>query len=176
MIEMKLISEFPNYCITKDGRVWSKKRKDTRGQTVGGKWLKPIKWKSTGDLTYLVVRLYHQKEGWTDKQISHLVLETYKRKRPKGCVCRHLDGNSHNNHLSNLCWGTPRENNLDVIRHGRHRRLGNRKLSESDVRFVTYMCRTKLFIQQEIADYFGVCQATINHIITKRNWRHLWAT
>lgn len=172
---MKEIPGFPNYCITKNGRIWSKKRKDTREQTVGGKWLKPMKWRSTNDLTYLAVRLYKEESGWKDKQISHLVLETYKGKRPKGMQCRHLDGNSHNNSLSNLCWGTPKENSLDVVRHGRHNKGGNFKLSESDVRFAVYMYRTKLFTLQKIADYFGVCHATISHIIHKRNWRHLWA-
>jgi len=32
-------------------------------------------------------------------------------------LCRHLDGNSQNNALSNLRWGTPRENNQDQLRH-----------------------------------------------------------
>jgi len=38
--------------------------------------------------------------------------------RPDGLETRHLDGNPTHNHLSNLAYGTHRENALDMIRHG----------------------------------------------------------
>lgn len=34
-------------------------------------------------------------------------------------VCRHLDGNTSNNRLENLAWGTQRDNMLDMVAHGR---------------------------------------------------------
>jgi len=37
-----------------------------------------------------------------------------------GEVCRHLNGNPHDNRLDNLSWGTPSENMLDKARHGTH--------------------------------------------------------
>lgn len=37
-----------------------------------------------------------------------------------GAVVCHIDGNQQNNTLGNLRWATVRENNLDLIRHGRH--------------------------------------------------------
>jgi len=33
---MKQIPGFPNYCATKDGRVWNKKRVDRLGRPCGG--------------------------------------------------------------------------------------------------------------------------------------------
>lgn len=37
-----------------------------------------------------------------------------------GLQVRHIDGNKLNNSATNLCWGTPSENGLDVVRHGAH--------------------------------------------------------
>lgn len=37
---------------------------------------------------------------------------------PAGMECRHLDGDSENNHYTNLCWGTHSENFQDTIKHG----------------------------------------------------------
>ena len=36
--------------------------------------------------------------------------------------CRHLDGDSMNNRLDNLCWDTQSENMKDVYRHGKRPR------------------------------------------------------
>ena len=33
-------------------------------------------------------------------------------------LCRHLDGNPHNNRLDNIVWGTVVENEADKVRHG----------------------------------------------------------
>jgi hypothetical protein len=55
------------------------------------------------------------------RTVHSLVLEAFIGARPEGAVARHLDGSRANNHVDNLQWGTPRENVLDTIRHGRHR-------------------------------------------------------
>ena len=47
-----------------------------------------------------------------------LVAEAFLGPRPRGLVCRHLDGNASNNAASNLAWGTGSENNYDSVRHG----------------------------------------------------------
>lgn len=54
--------------------------------------------------------------------VHRLVLEAHGFMKPNAeAVCRHLDGDKLNNHISNLCWGTQAENVADAIRHGRHR-------------------------------------------------------
>lgn len=40
--------------------------------------------------------------------------------RPDGLVVRHIDGDSLNNRLSNLAYGTASENEFDKVRHGTH--------------------------------------------------------
>jgi len=52
--------------------------------------------------------------------VHQLVLETFVGPRPEGRQCRHLNGNSLDNRLENLSWGTASEDNYDRVRHGTH--------------------------------------------------------
>ena len=59
--------------------------------------------------------------GGVVRRVHILVAAAFLGPRPDGAVIRHLDGDSLNNCVENLKYGTPAENNLDVLRHGRHR-------------------------------------------------------
>lgn len=114
--------------------------------------------------------------------LHRLVLETYVGLCPKDMECCHNDGDKLNNCLSNLRWDTITENNRDTVRHGTHRfsvsngeKNGNAKLTEQDVKMIIYIWQTGLFIQKEIAKYFNVRRATVNNIINKKTWKHIWA-
>jgi hypothetical protein len=50
--------------------------------------------------------------------VHYLVLLAFVGPRPEGCVIRHLDGDSSNNTLANLRYGSPSENQRDAVRHG----------------------------------------------------------
>lgn len=67
---------------------------------------------------YLAVELTSFQKSKTIK-IHTLVLLAYVGPRPEGFVCRHLDGNPRNNHISNLKWGTYKENAADRTLHDR---------------------------------------------------------
>lgn len=54
------------------------------------------------------------------RKIHHLVCEAFNGPRPAGSVTRHLDGDPTNNTPTNLVWGSYSDNNLDMVRHGRH--------------------------------------------------------
>lgn len=56
-----------------------------------------------------------------NRYVHELVLTTFVDPCPKGMECRHWDGNPTNNALSNLLWGTPKENGQDRVRHGTSR-------------------------------------------------------
>ena len=53
-------------------------------------------------------------------RVHRLVLMAHGRMPEGDEVCRHLDGNPANNHVSNLAWGTVSENRYDTVAHGRH--------------------------------------------------------
>lgn len=67
-----------------------------------------------------VVTLF--RPGGESKQvvIARAMLESFTEKKPPSTVCRHLDGNSLNNAIENLAWGTSSDNAEDSIRHGTH--------------------------------------------------------
>lgn len=62
---------------------------------------------------------------WVDgvrvqRPVHQLVLEAFVGPPEPGQVCRHLNGVSSDNRLSNLTWGTHSENRLDSVGHGTH--------------------------------------------------------
>ena len=170
----KRIPEFPNYAITKDGKVWSIARKDSRGNKIGGKWLK-----ATPDVFgYLCVDLYKNDTRY-HRLMHQLVLKTFIGNRPKGMVCRHLDGNKLNNNLDNLCWGTYSENQHDSVRHKTH--VDNRgencaasKLTEKDIVLIFNVYHDGAYTTKELAQHFGVSQSTVLLIAKRKRWKHLW--
>lgn len=55
-----------------------------------------------------------------NRPVHVLVAAAWLGPRPDGLVIRHLDGNSRNNDVRNLAYGTPAENVRDTVRHGTH--------------------------------------------------------
>lgn len=174
---MKSIPNFPDYAITKDGRVWSKPRKSYHGHNLKGLWLKP------GILPngYLIVGLHFNSRRCTC-YIHRLVLETYIGFCPEGMEACHTNGNRADNRLGNLRWDTRRENIQDAIRHGTHNFLhlnrkgeknGFSKLTEDKVRVIHYLYEVAKFTLADLAWQFDVHRTTIGRIINKKRWKHL---
>jgi hypothetical protein len=51
--------------------------------------------------------------------VHRLVASAFCEREPHHPLVRHLDGDPSNNVASNLAWGTPEENGLDMVGHGR---------------------------------------------------------
>lgn len=112
--------------------------------------------------------------GETVKVYRHrLIAETFIGPCPRGHQCRHKDGNKENADISNLEWGTAKENSADKERHGtkvhgeRHR---SAKLSILKVREMRKL-RTEGKLFHEIADKFGVSTMTAYRAIIGSSWR-----
>jgi hypothetical protein len=56
-------------------------------------------------------------------RIHSLVAQVFIGPRPTGMEVRHLDGDSLNNRVENLTYGTSAENSRDTVRHGTHRNV-----------------------------------------------------
>ena len=162
-LEARQIPGWPEYSITKEGRVWS---------YWTNRWLKPSK-----DLQgRLMVILYNDKRRAC--RLHRLVLETYVGPCPQGMECRHLDGIETNNKLDNLKWGTHSENELDKVEHGtisRGEQSSCAKLTESIVLLIRQLWNIRwMDIQQrELAEMFGVSPDTICLIVNRRRWKHI---
>lgn len=100
------------------GRVRSLKRKVLRG----GHWMKvseKVLNPNVHHSGYLRVNL--QEGGRRSEQLVHwIIAATFLGQRPEGMEIRHLDGDPANNSLSNLVYGTSKENKLDIKQHGTH--------------------------------------------------------
>ena len=89
--------------------------------------------------------------------VHRLMLEAFVSPRPDGMECRHLDGNSLNNTLENLRWGTKAENETDKFLHGNRRRP---PLTSEEVNDI----RTSSKKQQELADQYQITQSLVSRI------------
>lgn len=83
-------------------------------RTSRSKVLRPRPHRRSGHLEVWLSRGGQVTQHW----VHHLVLETFVGPRPPEWECRHLDGNPSNNQVSNLAWGTHRQNMLDKVAHG----------------------------------------------------------
>ena len=89
-----------------------------------------------------------------------LVAEAFLGPKPDGLVCRHLDGNSRNNSISNLEYSTVEVNLADRWEHGTMPiKLTNRKL-----RIVHGLFKLG-FTQKRIAHICSVSQSAISYVI-----------
>lgn len=161
---MKSILNFPNYAVTKTGKVWSVRRK---------KWLKP----SINSSGYPHVTLCNE-TGKYDYHVHRLVLETFIGQPLPKQECRHLNGNPQDNRLENLRWGTHRENVNDAVKHGTHvKKYGEQnplsKLSDLARRLILYQYSTGLFLQKELAMEYKVYPRTISRLVGGESWPYL---
>ena len=119
----------------------------------------------------------HLYKGDTAKttRVHRLVLNAFVGTCPEGMECCHYNGDASDNHLSNLRWDTPKNNQADKLRHGTHNkgsRNGQAKLTEGEVATIKQLLWAKVS-QKKIADSFGVSRSAIMMIHNGQNWSHI---
>lgn len=112
----------------------------------------------------------------TKKSVHRLVLEAFKGKPLSNQQCRHLDGDPRNNHVSNLCWGTAKENAADKRRHGASKgpcgeRNGFAKLTEKQVLLIRKL-KQRVSVSN-LARRFSISRVTVYRIVSRKNWKHI---
>jgi hypothetical protein len=104
-------------------------------------------------------------------RVHKLVLEAFVGQCPKGLECCHNDGNSFNNHISNLRWDTHKSNIHDRIKHGtsnRGEKCGTAKLTLEQVKAIRKDDR----LQRIIAKEYGIAESMISRIKSGVRWQH----
>lgn len=105
--------------------------------------------------------------------VHRLVLMAWQRAPNHKEQARHLDGNPQNNRIENLCWGTAKDNAADRERHGntmRGAKNGNRKIDAETAKKIYLDVWRGKETQDEIAQKYGVSQATCSDIKFKKKW------
>ena len=162
MPEWKKIPKF-NYEISDDGRVkflggWQKFGNQT--QFIPEREVKTFPNKERGN--YICVNLSRKKF-----RVHRLVAEAFVPNPDNLPHINHKDGDKSNNRKENLEWTTILENN----QHS-HEVLKNNpggKFNEDIVKQI----RETTGSSSELAKLFGCNRQTINHIKTRKTWRHL---
>ena len=100
-------------------------------------------------------------------------------RRPLGCVALHRDDDRRNNRLSNLYWGTMRQNQADAVRNGKQKpgislgsKHGQAKLTEADIPKI-FAYRKAGVPYRRIAEYLGVTDMTIHDVVKGKTWLHV---
>ena len=151
------IPGFPDYQAGDDGSVWTCKGRHIR---PGDVW-RPMK-VMLNRKGYRFVNLC-QAGKMTQIMVYRLVLMAFVGPRPPGHECRHLNGVKDDDRLSNLAWGTKRENMADLKIHGNHLKTTPRKLSQRQADEI----KEKLGEGQKgawLAREYGVSQSTVSYI------------
>ena len=169
------IPDFPHYEASTDGQIRSVERvilrKDGKRQPCPSKILVPRTGKNK---KYQVITLRNEKSRVT-RSIHRTILETFDRPRREGEECRHLDGDTTNNALSNLCWGTHEENINDKITHGtvaRGTRVNTCVLNEAEVCTIFEKAHSGT-PHKQLAAEFGVSVQTVEKIKYRKSWKWL---
>lgn len=114
------IPGLPGYYVTKSGKVYS--RRTTRGYSDTFHPLKPYiqRRKRYDNSSYtLTVTVRINKRPWKVHRLVALAYMPNPENKPQVC---HKDNNRLNNHVSNLYWGTNKENHEQMARDGRSRK------------------------------------------------------
>jgi hypothetical protein len=173
MEQWKPVVGFEGYEVSDQGRVRSLER---ICRTVNSYRLKPRILKPQRDKQTSYVGVALCVEGvQASYRIHVLVLEAFVGPRPAGQQTRHLDGVRTNNRLTNLAWGTPKQNSDDVDRHGT-RSIGshryNAKLQASDIPGIR-TARAAGVPFKLIAAQYGVTKNAICQVVSGRTWTHV---
>lgn len=161
---VRLTKEDRSYAITRTGIVYS-----AAASKPPLLWRKLKQYKESSG--YMTVAIRGKTTG-VHKLVAHAFLGNQKR----GIQVRHLDGDPTNNDLSNLKYGTGKENADDMVAHGRSARGKKHhlnKLDEAEVFAIRRLLNGQVYTWRSIAEKFGVNKATIGDIASKRTWAWL---
>lgn len=155
------------YEVSDHGRVRSVARIDSQGRNLRGRVLKQ----------HLNPQGYHMvclsKTGVRENGRVHvLVARAFLEGWFEGAQALHKDDVKANNHVSNLRWGTAKQNGEDRVANGRSAqgsRNGRARLTEAQVEEI----RQKLAfgaIRNHLRKEYGVSFQTIERIASGKNW------
>lgn len=158
----------PHRQVGDDGTVWSNSPRGPQASMVRrGAW-RLLKQRPGKD-GYPVVSMQGH-----PVYVHDLVLRTFVGPRPsrrhQGC---HRDSNKLNNHLTNLYWGTRKQNARDKRQHHTHpsgERNGRHKLTQTQVDYILQFKGGAAGVASVLALQFGVTRSIIRRIWSGRLW------
>lgn len=164
-VQLRQCPSSPSLYVTEDGGLYYKRR--------GIFWPRSHGYDPKGYIVY-GCRWYGKV---TTIGIHRFVMTAFGPPQPEGKpFVLHRDGNKYNNHISNLYWGTHRENMRDMVRHGTvshgtHRPAA--KLNPEKVAEIRRLRDTTDITWHALAAKFGIGKSTAVDAYNGRNWRRV---
>lgn len=124
---------------------------------------------------HLSVVLYHPDKPGRSFPVHQLVALAFIGPRPEGQEVRHGPNGALDNRASELCYGTPAENQADKVRDGTSNR-GERQWQSRLTREIVMECRRRYAAgetQRALAREFGIGGAAMSQAITGAGWSWL---
>lgn len=153
-----------------DRLVWNKA--NHKFQKTKGIVLKPKKSK----FGYLIVTLYDAQSNSKMHLVHRLVMRTFFGELSTRKYVNHIDGNKENNHLSNLEWCTPGENNRHAFETGLKKSGGDRKqakLTNENVSEARKLYASRHYSMGELAIKYGVSEKAISNALHGRTFKNV---
>lgn len=110
------------------------------------------------------------------RKVHHLVLDAFFGDCPEGCQALHGNAIRNDNRISNLRWGTAKENAADRDMHGNQPRGAdswNAKFEDADIRDIRRAYSDTEATLLSLAEKYGVCISTIWYIVKNLHWSHV---
>lgn len=163
----KDVPGFPDYQVSDMGRIRSKSRLKTE-------W-KILAHKNKHKYSYMYVTLVR---GSVHKRfrLHRLIAEVFLGASEIKRHVLHINGNSRDNRLANLKYGTQIENYADMIRHKTApigERNGQAVFTEEDIYQIKVIGSWNKFFRKDIGRLFGTDESTISQILTGKRWKHV---
>lgn len=139
------IPGYPGYYLSRKGNLWRFKK---------GEWVKVKRYISPKG--YPHVHLYNTKTKRSDiKRLNRLVATLYIPNPNNLPVVMHLDNNPKNNRVSNIKWGTYKENTRQMMREGRNKGQFTPKLSREQLNEIVRLYDSGKFTLKELSLKFN---------------------
>lgn len=182
--EVRAHPVFSFYAVSRGGRVFTRPAIRPPGHPRSGPKPRADYWE---EVTQFIVKPKHTPAYYKCRvtqdgksklvSVHRFMLECWVGIRSRKEVVRHLDGNSLHNELSNLKYGTVKENVEDAFRHGGSYAAGTKnckaKLSEDDVRSIRHRYDGGEPVRSLAKDWPQVCKETISSIGRRTTWTHI---
>jgi len=175
---------FTCYATSRDGRVFTRPAIRRKGGSRSGAYPRADHWVEVSQFTvqpaytppYRKCRV--TQDGKTKLVSVHrFMLECWEGVQPRSLVVRHLNGDSLDNRLDNLKYGTVKENVKDAFRHTGNYAAGEKnahsRFTEEQVRQIRARHAAGEKLRHIHADFPFATKTAISNIYRRVTWKHV---
>lgn len=176
-VEYQGLDEYPGYRFGSDGSIWSCHRMGPNPlRKLGSTWRQMRVHPKKVGTPHLEIGIMNRDGKKITRFVHKLIIEAFLGPCPKGMLARHFpDRDPANNHITNLRYGTAKQNAEDRDRDGktvRGEKHHRAKITDNDVREIRAAPNGYGQIK-ELCDKYGLDRTVIWQIRKRKIWTHV---